>query len=411
LSEGGSRPPLELDDRDAELLGLVGEVFLDAIAREDEDAHGQHVQHGVVAFEGRGLGVLGTVGLEGDLGHAAGLGPFGGDEFGALGAATVEKDHVGILGPDLIQLAPDQAVIVEVGPSGEGHLGACGQHHLGLGAALSGEVIAAVDQRGGQVLVVHHRAGAGPPSRARVVPELGGGVIAHHVHAVPPFGQGQALGHQALKLGGFHLGAVLLSLEATLPLFVVIEIALDPGGRAVEEIDLAPEHLFEVGFHAGVGEARDEGVEDIGDGTPEAVGIRHRARIGLVFEGTVAVELQLFQRMGGLGRGVGGLIAVVAGLERHLLLASGLLAVRAFFRAAFMGCESRHGGRPFTRAFAGRNACGGGRGAADLVRDAKRGLDPRGGNQLPPVLEGSAPLTAACPSLEGRAGNAGIDWP
>ena len=46
-----------------------------------------------------------------------------------------------------------------------------------------------------------------------------------------------------------------------------------------------------------------------------------------------------------------------------------------------------------------------------MSRDAKRGLVPRGGNQLPPVLEGSAALTAACPSLEGRAGNAGIDWP
>jgi hypothetical protein len=41
----------------------------------------------------------------------------------------------------------------------------------------------------------------------------------------------------------------------------------------------------------------------------------------------------------------------------------------------------------------------------------KGGALPAGGNQLPPVLEGSAPLTAACPSLEGRAGNAGIDWP
>ena len=75
--------------------------------------------------------MLGPVGLEGDLGHAAGLGPFGRDQFGALGAATVEKDHVGILGPDLVELAPDQAVIVEVGPAGEGHLGACWQHHLG----------------------------------------------------------------------------------------------------------------------------------------------------------------------------------------------------------------------------------------------------------------------------------------
>ena len=33
-----------------------------------------------------------------------------------------------------------------------------------------------------------------------------------------------------------------------------------------------------------------------------------------------------------------------------------------------------------------------------------KGGSAAGGNQLPPVLEGAAPLTAACPSLEGRAG-------
>ena len=102
---GGSRPPLELQHRDAELFGLVGEVFLDAIAREDEHAHREHVQHGVVALERCGLGVFGPVGFEGDLRDLPGLGPFGGEEFCALRAPTVEKDHVGIFGPDLIELA------------------------------------------------------------------------------------------------------------------------------------------------------------------------------------------------------------------------------------------------------------------------------------------------------------------
>ena len=35
----------------------------------------------------------------------------------------------------------------------------------------------------------------------------------------------------------------------------------------------------------------------------------------------------------------------------------------------------------------------------------KGGASPAGGNQSPPVLEGAAPLTAACPSLEGRVGD------
>lgn len=126
----------------------------------------------------------------------------------------MQKDHVGILGPDLIELAP--SAIVEVGPAGEADLGTGRQHHLGLGAALGGEEIAAVDQGGGQVLMVLlSRCGAW--SRTRVMPELGSGVIAHHVHAVPPFGEGQALGRQTLEFGGFHLGAILLALEAALP--------------------------------------------------------------------------------------------------------------------------------------------------------------------------------------------------
>ena len=62
----GSRPLLELQDWDAQLLGLVGKVFLDAIAREDQNANGEHIEHGVVALEGCGLGVFGPVGLKGD---------------------------------------------------------------------------------------------------------------------------------------------------------------------------------------------------------------------------------------------------------------------------------------------------------------------------------------------------------
>lgn len=210
-----------------------------------------------------------------------------------------------MLGPDLIELAPDQVVIVEIGPAGEGNLGAHGQHHLGFRAALGGQEIAAVDQRCGHVPAVHHRAGAGPPGRSRVMREFGRGVIAHHVHAVAPLDGGQAFRRQALEFGRLHLGAVLLALKAALRLLVLVKRPLDPGGGAVEEVDLAPEHLFEVGFHAGVLESGDEGVEDVGDGNRKALRIGHRARIGFV-EGAVAVELQLFERMGGLGNGVGG---------------------------------------------------------------------------------------------------------
>ncbi len=57
----------ELPDRDAELLRLVSEVVLNAGAGEHHDPDRQHFQHRVVAFERRGLGMPGPVGLEGDL--------------------------------------------------------------------------------------------------------------------------------------------------------------------------------------------------------------------------------------------------------------------------------------------------------------------------------------------------------
>ena len=72
------------------------------------DADRQDVQHLVVALERRGLGVLGPVGLEGDLRNLAVVGPAGGDALGALRRAAVQQHHVGMLGVDLVELVPDQ---------------------------------------------------------------------------------------------------------------------------------------------------------------------------------------------------------------------------------------------------------------------------------------------------------------
>jgi hypothetical protein len=51
--------------------GLVVEIVLDALARQHDDADGQHLRHGVVALEWRRFGVRGAVRLEGDLRHLA----------------------------------------------------------------------------------------------------------------------------------------------------------------------------------------------------------------------------------------------------------------------------------------------------------------------------------------------------
>lgn len=80
-----SRAALMLQDRNAQLARLVGEVLLDPGARKDQHSDRQDVQHRVVALERGRAAVLGPVGPEGDLGHAAVIGPAGGDEFRTLG--------------------------------------------------------------------------------------------------------------------------------------------------------------------------------------------------------------------------------------------------------------------------------------------------------------------------------------
>jgi hypothetical protein len=235
--------------------------------------------------------------------------------------------------------------------------------------------------------------------------KLFGGTVAKEFHAVTPFHKAQAFGRQALEFTCLHLGAVLLALKAALRHLIVVERPFDPGIGAVEEVDLAPEHFFEVGFHAGVTKGRNEGIKDVCDGDRKALPVRHRAWIGLI-KGPEAVQLKLIERMGGLGCGVGGFISIVVGLGRHGSLASGpVLSARHPARPSW-AAEAVTGGRPFTPP-SGPERRGGGRQGSYLFRDAKRGLVPRGGNSLPAALEGASHLTAACPTLEGRAG---VGW-
>src|SRR5215813_4136729 len=132
---------VELPERDAELLGLVGEVGGDAGARKHDDADRHY----------------------GDLRDLAGVGPGGGDALGALRAAAVEQHHAGMLGVDLVEPVPDGAVVVEVETAREGDLGAGRQQHLGLATALGGNEVAAVDQRRCESAMIDHRSGAWAP--------------------------------------------------------------------------------------------------------------------------------------------------------------------------------------------------------------------------------------------------------
>ena len=157
----------------------------------------------------------------------------------------MQQHHVGVLGVDLIELVPDQAVIVEVEPAGEGDLRPGRQQHLGLGAALGGDEVAAVDHGRGQGAVVDQRAAARMPVRSGVANEVFGGLVAEELHGVAALDQGHALGGEALQFDRADFGAILVALAALLRLFVVVEFALDPFVGAVEEIDGRPQQVLE----------------------------------------------------------------------------------------------------------------------------------------------------------------------
>src|SRR5271169_7164012 len=69
-------------DGNPEDPGLVAEVVLNPGAGKYQDPDRERREHGVVALEGRRLGVSLPIRLERDLRDLSGVGPAGGDEFG-----------------------------------------------------------------------------------------------------------------------------------------------------------------------------------------------------------------------------------------------------------------------------------------------------------------------------------------
>ena len=127
--------------------------------------------------------------------------------------------------------------------------------------------------------------------------EVLGGLVAHQFEGVAPFEKGLALCRQAFEFDRLDLRAILFALEAPLGDLVVVEFAFDPVGGAMEEVDRAPEQFFQIWFEAGVGERHHEGVEDVGDAAGDDAAFRKRSRVGFVFEGTVAVELEFLKQV------------------------------------------------------------------------------------------------------------------
>ena len=108
-----------IEDGNAELFRLVGEIAGDAGARKDDDAGRHDLEHAIVTFEGRGLAVKLPVGLESDLRDLALVSPAGGSALGAFRRAAMDQHHIGVLGEDLVEHDPDALVIGVIDAAGK----------------------------------------------------------------------------------------------------------------------------------------------------------------------------------------------------------------------------------------------------------------------------------------------------
>ena len=252
-------------DGNPEDPGLVAEVVLNPGAGKYQDPDRERREHGVVALEGRRLGVSLPIRLERDLRDLSGVGPAGGDEFGAGRSPAVQERHVAMSGVELVELVPDQRVVVVVGTAGQGDPGTRGQRHFVLGSALGGEIIAAVDHRRGQRPVVDLGSRSRSPEGTGVAFVVEGGLVAKELHRVAALDGALPFAGEPLEFDGADFRAVLFLLPALLRLLVGVEVTFDPVDGAVEEIDRGPEEVVEVGLEARVRQRRNEGVKNVGD--------------------------------------------------------------------------------------------------------------------------------------------------
>src|SRR5260370_335575 len=150
--------------------------------------------------------------------------------------------------------------------------------------------------------------GAALASRGRVGEELRG---------MGGLDQRQALGDETLQFDRSDLRAVLLLLAPVLRALVVVELTLDPVGRAMEQIDGRPQQLLEIGLETSITERRDERIEDVDDGAGDSSGCRQRSGVGIVLERTVAINLELGEDVIGRGCVVYGLEVGIVAVGRH----------------------------------------------------------------------------------------------
>ena len=210
------------------------------------------------------------------------------------------------------------------------------------------------------------------PVRSGVAGEVVGCLVAEVFHAVAPLDQRHALGSETLQFDRADFGAILVALAALLRLFVVVEFAFDALVGAVEEIDGRPQEVLEVRFEAGFAQARDEGVEDVGDGGSDDTGFGQRSRVGFVLEGAIAVKLEFGEDVIGRGCGVRQLVVCLVVLDRHggFPWSDRPRSSRPSWRRKAAGGPDLHRGAQRQRP----KQSGGWREPAILLRDVKRPL-------------------------------------
>ena len=173
---------------------------------------GSTYEHLIVALERCGLGMFGPIGFEGDLRDLAVVAQPGGDPLGALRRTAMQEHHVRMLCVDLIELVPDQAMIVTVEAAGEGDLRPGRQM-----TSVSARRLAARKSRLSITAEVTARWFTIEPLRGcQYDPvwtgEVVGRLVAKVFHTVASLDQRHALGCDTLQFDRADFGAILVAL-------------------------------------------------------------------------------------------------------------------------------------------------------------------------------------------------------
>ncbi|PIT04413.1 hypothetical protein TSA1_29380 [Bradyrhizobium nitroreducens] len=139
------------------------------------------------------------------------------------------------------------------------------------------------------------------------------GLITEELQTVAALNQRDAFRRDALEFDGSNFGAVLLALALLLRLFVIVELTTEAVDRSVKQVDGRPEQIVKVRLEPSITQRRDQSIEDVSDGTGDALALGKRPWIGLVVEGVVAEELQFGKNVFGRRCGVRRFDVVVIG--------------------------------------------------------------------------------------------------